>query len=1116
MAQNQVIKVNGLFTFPNDLSEVPEGALFKANNAVIDRDSIAEPRRGFTTLDYKLPGSSYRAERLFSYKEKLFARYNTNNLAYYETTTTSITASIALSSANLTVTTTSGLSEGMTVVGTGIPDDSFITNLSSSGTTITISNNATETNSSVSLIAAGWKKYDSWSFGDPTSEYKSRSAGANQNMYITTDEGVKKLDAVSSNWVDAGVPRALELELELASATSGFLSSGGVCAYRVVWGYIDLNDNLLLGSPSQRSLITNNTSSAKDVNIQVVIPEGITTDYFYQIYRSAPVNSSTNREPTDELTLVYEDNPTASEISNGITGEFTDQVPESLRVLGATIYTAPSLEGILQGNTVPPFAIDIATFKNSTFYANTKTKHNLRVNIVGVGGTTGVQFRGFYGNVTSGGNIISSVNDFTGLATGMRIDSSAFTSSGTISAIDTSASTITLSGVSATSTASSVTFLAGDVITLAGVEYHAVFGSLSLDVSLSSSSNTISGISSTAGLEAGMTVTGDLIAEGTTISSIASSSSITLSANPLSSASSTTIVISDTATISSGEFGVYRGGTPAQNIGDTAKSLIRTINRYSSNTSINGFYESGFDDLPGQMLFEEEDIGGSAFQINVSAHNNAYDPVIPASGSSVASTNDQFKNAIYYSKTQEPEAVPLQNLIRIGSADADILRLVPLRDSLFIFKEDGIYRLTGEGPTSFNVDPFDLTIKLKGPETATPLNNLIYFLSDQGVSRLSETGTEPISRPIEDDITGLFSFSSIEDISFGVSYESDRKYILFLPELSSDSKPTQAYVFNTFTNAWTRWILNKQSGIIDPVSDKIHLGDADSNEVNIERKTRTFRDYVEDEIDVVIENVNSSNSTITFSSLLSLNVTSGDLIYQNDNVWGIIDSVTLSSGVAIVKNPGANWLKNFSSAITGDLTASSTSVINISSTENLVIGQSVSGTGIPDGTTISFIDTSTSLTLSNEATATNTSVAITVTATGEAKILKAIPVELEFTAQFGDNPGILKHFRDIAFMFTEVSFYDVTAGFSSELDRTTREITLSERGTGSPWGFFDWSGVPWGGGAKRGVLLRTYVPSVHQRCAQLRVSFNYKEGYSFFQLAGFNIMFNPVSERVRR
>lgn len=1119
MAQNQIVKIKGLHTYYNDLDKdiVPEGSLFIAQNAVISKNSIVEPRRGFTNLDYKLPDENYRAERFFSFKDTLLTRYNSSSLAYYVSSSTSFSGDISTATAAVTnITSTANLVAGMTVFGNGIADDTFITAVSSSQ--ITLSKVPTSIDTGVTLAAAGFAQITSWTFSDPASGVKSRAQEANSNFYVTTNDGVKKLDGVvNSTAVDSGAPRALEVSASLGSSGGGFLSSNGVVAYRAVWGYVDSNENVILGAPSQRTLITNNTTSSQDVKLQVVIPSEVNVDYFYQIYRSSPISAATNEQPNDELSIVYESNPSAGEITAGITNVFTDQVPESLRLLNTSLYTNPSQEGILQANNQPPYAQDLALFKGSLFYANTKTKQNLTINLVAAGGESGLQHRGFYASITSGSSVISSVTAFTGIVTGMLVDSTVFSTTGTVASIDTSAGTITVSGASATSSNSSAAFIFRDQITIAGTTYSTQFGSSEYTgVSKNPGSSTISSISSTAELEIGMIVTGSGIPQNTTITAISTSTSIVVSNNPTLNSSGGSIVITEAELqISNGKFGVFTAGTPAQNIGDTAKDLIKVINRFSSNSSVKAYYLSGFDDLPGQILIEEEDINGSAFTATAASHGAAFDPTLPTSGNSVSSTNDEFKNAVYFSKSQEPEAVPTLNFFRVGSADEQILRIIPLRDSMFIFKEDGVYRLTGEDPTNFRVDPFDLTVKLKGRETARPLDNLIYFLSEQGISWLSEANAEAVSRPIEDKILELFPFSNLEEQAFAISYESERQYILFLPTASTDITPTQAFVYNVSTEAWTQWILTKSAGFVDPVTDKIILADANSNQVNVERKQRSFRDYVEEEFDgLTITSIDTSGTGITLSSFGDSGVAVGDILYQDTGTFGTVAAVNTDTNTLTIQAAGPNWLANFSSAKTATTLSGSAAISAISSTSDLRVGMSVSGTGIPANATIQSIDTSTGITLSDNATASGTN-SLTFQATGAVSVLKSIPVIIEFTSQFADNPGINKHFRDVSFFFNELSFYNIESSFSTNLDRSRDKVTLTETGVGL-WGYFPWGESPWGGEPKRGTLLRTYIPKQKQYASQIRVRLTQNEGYAFFELSGMNIMYNPVSGRTRR
>jgi hypothetical protein len=297
-------------------------------------------------------------------------------------------------------------------------------------------------------------------------------------------------------------------------------------------------------------------------------------------------------------------------------------------------------------------------------------------------------------------------------------------------------------------------------------------------------------------------------------------------------------VITGAATESDSTFQVYTSGTVAENIANTAQSIARTLSRDVMNKP--SIYTSGATDVPGAVTIEERSPDAAAFTVTFSR------PGAFITFGKTTSEANEFPNRVAYSKVDQPEAVPTLNFIDVGGADAEILRLMPLRDALIVLKEDGVFRITGDGPWNFRVDPFDLTVKCIGAQTAATLENTVVTLTDQGVARISDTGVVVLSRPIEDKILPLIvstMLSVVNTYAFGVGYDSARKYILWLPSLPESTSANFAYVYDLFTETWTLWAIDANHAVVNPADDKLYV--ATGNEVWRELKTFTATDLNE-------------------------------------------------------------------------------------------------------------------------------------------------------------------------------------------------------------------------------------------------------------------------------
>jgi hypothetical protein len=814
------LKIAGLYTNPNQFSEIPEGALIQADNIQIDKGSVAEPRRG--QAKYGQMPSSYTGtiDALFEYDDRLLSSYD-NKIAY--------------------------------------------------------------DNGSGTFTA----------YTDPYSAqsgYRIKSTKANKNFYFTTTQNIKKISVLTDQPISAGVPRALDASLSIV-AGSFLLNDKSVC-YRFVWGYRDANDNLLLGAPSGRAVIVNESGVTKDVSVTLYIPDNILEGYFFQAYRSAIVDKTI--EPSDDLQLVYEGIATSTDVNINGYVTFTDITPDDLR--GAALYTNPTQEGILQANEEPPCAIDIATFKNMTFYANTKSKQNIFITLIAVSSTP--------------------------------------------------------------SSPSTTKLVYDDTITINGITYTA----------------------------------------------------------------------KATENSGSGHFKLFNGGSDAANIADTAKSLVKIINLKQDDVS--AYYISNFGDLPGKIQIIANDYALSQFAV-ISSKAQCWNPVLQSSGTGNSSTNDVNPNRIYFSKTQQPEAVPILNYLDAGVATDPIYRIIPLRDSVFVLKANAIFRIIGEDPTSLRISLFDNTVSLIATESAVEMNNQIYCYTDQGICAVSDNGIQIISRQIEDQIQQAEILSNFQTLSFGVGYEVDRKYIFYCKKIETDTYPTHAYVFNFFTNAWTKYINNRSCGIT--FDNKLYMGGVDGY-IYKERKQLNSSDYVDDVYNVTINSIAGNVITLQDATNVAVN-----MVLAKGNIYSVItvkvgNNITVESGVGFT--------------------------------------------------------------------------------TGAAFVYEAIESIIQWSQNSIQNPGILKHFREVTMLFRTADFSSIELGFSSNFDPNPEYTEVSPLRS-DQWGSFQWNSIPWGFGSGLAYPIRTYIPLLKRRASWVFFRVRSKKAQSYFAIQGLSVQYETMSERFK-
>lgn len=270
--------------------------------------------------------------------------------------------------------------------------------------------------------------------------------------------------------------------------------------------------------------------------------------------------------------------------------------------------------------------------------------------------------------------------------------------------------------------------------------------------------------------------------------------------------------------IAAGNFQVFTAGTASQNIENTARSLARVINGYTANTEFYAFYESPVNGAPGSILIEERSPGGSGFSVtaNNAACGNAFSPPLPpgtGAPSSISSVADRGKSRVRVSKSGEPEACPVYRDVQVGSEDDELLRIIPLRDSVVCIKQRSIWRIVGSEFFDFVAARIDDTRKCAFRDSAAKLDNAAIFLSNQGFVAVTENDVVSLSEAERDRHLLLSRIASdYPSHVTATSIERQRVYLCTSPMLDLDifSDPAsvsndQIMCWNVDGQAWSRW-----------------------------------------------------------------------------------------------------------------------------------------------------------------------------------------------------------------------------------------------------------------------------------------------------------------------
>jgi hypothetical protein len=622
-------------------------------------------------------------------------------------------------------------------------------------------------------------------------------ASVRGNLYVSCTEGAFRcIDPGDDTARRAGLIRANQGHPQ--GNTSGGvnypLAADTAVAYRFCT-MLQAGNVTVRSAPSARFLARSYTGSSPKRVINISnFSTAIDDADAWELYRSTAFASAYEDTPTDEMSLI------GSVDGSGLSD---DVAVTGLR--GPALYTNATQQSALLENGITPLCRDVATFREMLFFAGAKWAPKVTVDILGFGddwrGTnvsTNDRITRFTiaGTTTNTSTTVSGVSasDIAKLRTRMRVCLSATANPASADATFPAETYVTSINVGAG------TFVISNAATTTGAVTIAACDWLEFEVVT----------------DASVTTTNRLFVADST--------------------NSTTCFVAD-------EF----GNTTAASV-DGPQALAHMVRQafyadLPDNYCTLSCFGDGVVDA-WTLVFEAWRYDIATATVRVSNSNATPDQVTYNIGKSASRGGSVAMLA--WSKPGEPEHVPPGYFAEIGAADKAIERIIATRDALIVFKEDGVWRVSGYSPDTLQVDEFDRTMRLVHPDAACEWDGLVAAWTNKGVMLIGGGGAQEISLPIANliEAAGETHAGNAAKGVFLCGWLDKGLLLLGIPSSTSTGYAEYVYCWSQRTGAWTRWSHSSRITTACAVGKDLYFGtraaDASSDAVVLKAVAESF------------------------------------------------------------------------------------------------------------------------------------------------------------------------------------------------------------------------------------------------------------------------------------
>ncbi len=491
-----------------------------------------------------------------------------------------------------------------------------------------------------------------------------------------------------------------------------------------------------------------------------------------------------------------------------------------------------------------------------------------------------------------------------------------------------------------------------------------------------------------------------------------------------------------------------------------ARSLVRLINSESS-IPYNAFYLGGFagDGTIGllplcyrskEYKLTSTDTSDWSFASPLEEDEAIYTPEIP-------------KYRLRYSKFQIPHGTPDVNYLDLDT-EPTIIALRTTSGRLNIITDAGIWELTGQSESNFDLRVRDSSAKCVMPGAVQVLNDNLLVMTTQGL-RVYGSGTN-ISRPLDSQLFPLLT--SITDVAKWAQNDSDdivssaiddtnNEYMLFLRDVTKEENTNVMLRFSLMTNTWTMSRRDYSMGYFHPDYKRMIFGTRDGQTL-IERNAQSIL-VGSDEIYPLVISEDGNITSIAQNSDGLWDVT-GEFIKVSQ--WGeeTPDGILLSKNHIVDVGDWIYWETFEDSTLIGAGKTDILKVVDVDAED-------------PDNTLQVY------------------TIAVEIpmpSSTIKMWLIKPLKSEATFAPLKGENPTTVKKWSEVQIQSNGPRTSSVRLTTSTNEQRIERSHTVSNHAFSFGWNTYGWGSRPWGDPTNNAhPALRTYVPQPHGTSRSLTV-----------------------------